>query len=205
MKRTIFLILLCLAMLFSFTACSSFSISTNSVGKDNTSAKKMAEVIKADLEAKSENSNYTLYGIEMTMDTEDIGKAKLLYTDKLPQNLKYSDITVVTVDTRTGKIESVEDADFSTMGTVPYKTIVDGAPLGIGDWKKDSDEALAIAQNTFYGEQDFIYNYARLTAKIQDDVCQYEVTFISFVNDLQYSCCVDAMTGAVFAKEIEAL
>ncbi len=203
MKKTILLILLCIAMLFSLSACRNFSISTNSVGKDNTSAKKMAKVIQTELESKKES--FDLYGIEMTMDTEDIGKAKLIYTNKLPQNLKYSDITIVTVDTRTGKIEAVEDADFSKMGTTPYEYIVDGAPLGIENWKKDSDEALTIAQNTFFGEQDFIYNYVRVSSVIQNEICQYKVTFISFVNDLQYSCSVDAMTGAVFSKEITDL
>lgn len=205
MKRKVFLLLMCFVMLFSLTACSQFTLSLNSVGKDNTSAKKMAEAIRTELESKEQMADYSLYGIEMSMDTEDIGKAKLVYTDKLPQNLKYSDITIVTVDTRTGKIESVEDADFTTMGTAPYESIVDGAPLVLSAWRKDSDEALTIAQNTFYGEEDFVYNYVRISAVVLDEICQYRVTFISFVNHLQYSCSVDAMTGVVFNKEITEL
>ncbi len=205
MKRKVFMLLLCAVMLFSLTACNRFSISLNTVGKDNTSAKKMAEVIQSELEGKEQKTDYSLYGVEMSMDTEDIGKAKLIYTNKLPQNLKYSDITVVTVDTRTGKIESVEDADFSTMGTTPYESIVDGAPLGLDTWKKDSDEALTIAQNTFYGEEDFVYNYAQISVSIKEEVRQYRVTFISFVNHLQYACSVDGMTGTVFDKEITEL
>lgn len=205
MKKRIFFIFLCIALMLTLTACSSFSISANSVGKDNTSAKKMAQVIQEELTKKDQNSDFVLYAIEMSMDTEDIGKAKLIYTDKLPQNLKYSDITVVTVDTRTGKIESVEDADFSQMGAAPYENIVDGAPLGIENWKKDSDEALTIAKNTFYSEENFVYNYVQISSVIQNEICQYKVTFISFVNNLQYSCHVDGMTGAVFGKEVNEL
>ena len=205
MKKRIFLGIICVTMLLSLCACNSFSISLNTVGKANTSAKKMAAVIEEDLLGEKEKSNYNLYGIEMSMNTEDIGKARLIFTDKLPQNLQYSDIMVVTVDTRTGEIESVSEADFSTMGATPYDSIVEGAPLQISSWKKDSDEALTIAQNTFYGEDDFVYNYVQISAVVKNEISQYNVTFISFVNHLKYTCAVDAMTGTVVYKDIVEL
>lgn len=205
MKKRVLLIALCMAVLFSLTACNRFSISVNTVGKNNTTAKKMAAVIEEDLLGEKGESAYRLYGIEMSMNTEDIGKAKLIYTDKLPQNLQYSDITVVTVDTRTGEIESMQEADFATMGATPYESIVDGAPLEISSWKKDSDEALSIARNNFYAEDDFIYNYVSVSAVIENEIALYRVDFISFVNHLQYSCAVDAMTGTVLTNEITEL
>ena len=205
MKKKVFVSLICLCLMVTLSACSGFSISINTVGKYSTTAKKIAAVIEEDLLNEKGESKYRLYGIEMSMDTEDIGKAQLIYTDKLPQQLNYSDITVVTVDTRTGEVESVKSADFTTMGTTPYESIVEGAPLNISSWIKDSDEALSVARNTFYGEEDFVYNYVQVSAFIKNEISQYKVTFISFVNHLEYTCWVDAMTGTVIDKEITEL
>lgn len=203
-KRVLCLLWVCITILM-LTSCNNLSVSINSVGKDNTTAKRMAVEIEKDLTEEGKKNDYVLYAIEMSMDMEGIGKAQLIYTSELPQDLQYSDIFVVTVDTRTGKVDSVKDADFSSMGVTPYERIVDGAPLMITDWKKDSSDARTIAENTFYGEENFIYNYVQISAAVIDEIRQYEVTFISFVNHLQYTCFVDGMTGTVISKEISKL
>lgn len=205
MKRKIAFLSILLVVVLLFTSCKGLDISIGSVGKNNTTAKKIAAEIEKDLTGEDKTNNYVLYGVEMSMDYEGIGKAQLFYTDKLPQDLMYSDITVVTVDTRTGKIDSVGGADFATMGVTPYECIVDGAPLMLSEWKKDSEEARTVAENTFYGEENFVYNYVKISAGIVNELRQYEVTFISFVNNLQYRCCIDGMSGAVISSEITEL
>ncbi len=204
MRKKISILILVLVILFSFTGCQRFSVSLNTVGKDNTTAKKISKAINENL-ASEKLQNYKLYSVNISTDTEGIGSAHLFYTNKLQQELQYSDIIVVEVDTRTGKINSVEDADFTKFGTEPYDAIVGGAPLEMQSWKKDSDQALAIAQNEFFGEDNFLYNYVQTSAVFEDGVCQYKIVFISFVNRLQYSCCVDGMTGAVISREISDL
>ncbi len=203
-KKLAFLALLVICVLM-LTACNSLDLTINTVGKNNTSAKKIAAEIEKDMLAENPESNYVLYGLEMSMDVEGIGKARLYYTDKLPQDLKYSDIKVITVDTRTGQIDSVSDADFLSMGTTPYSFIVNGAPAMLDDWSKDSEDARKIAENTFYGEENFVYNYVKISAAVLEEIRQYEVTFISFVNDTRYICRIDGMTGNVISKEIMEL
>ncbi len=202
-KRVLILTFFCIIAVL-LTSCKSMSVSINSVGKNNTTAKKIATEIDKNL-IEEGNTSYILYGIDMSMDVEGIGKAKLYYTDKLPQNLQYSDITVITVDTRTGKVDSVSDADFASFGAAPYDCIVNGSPIMMSQWKKDSDEARKIAENTFYGEENFVYNYVQVFASVKNEIQQYQVTFISFVNQLQYVCYVDGMTGAVISKDIMEL
>ena len=202
MKKRLTLILMCVAMLCMLVGCSSFSLSISSVGKDNTSAKRMAVAINEDISSGRRSSGYQLYGIDMSLNSEGIGTADLIYTKKLPQDLKYSDILIVSVDTRTGAINSVEDATFATHGTEPSETIVNGAPLQIENWKQDSGAALSTAQQTFFDEDNFIYNYALVHASVTDGIEQYRITFVSLVNHLQYICRIDAMSGAVLSKEI---
>lgn len=205
MKKRLSLIAGLVLAVMLLSGCKSFSVSLRTVGKDNTSALKMARTINEDLYSDKKHSNYKLYAVNMAMDAEGIGTAQLIYTSKLAQNLKYSDITVVTVDTRTGKVESVKDASFASSGLAPYESIVHGAPLQMENWKKDSSDARTIAQNTFAGETNFVYNYITIYASVVNSVEQYEVTFISFVNQLKYVCVVDGMTGAVLSKEIMSL
>ncbi len=205
MKKRMIGIFLCTLIMITAVGCSSFSVSTNSVGKDNTTAKKMATVINEEIADSKRSADYTLYGIEMSMDAEGNGKAHLIYTKVLPENLKYSDIRIVTVDTRTGKVDSVKSADFSLYGTAPYETIINGAPLQIESWKQDSGAALSAAQNTFSAEENFVYNYAQISAAVTDGIEQYKITFVSLVNHLQYISYVDGMTGTVLKKEIVAL
>ncbi|MBQ6947079.1 MAG: hypothetical protein IJN42_03440 [Clostridia bacterium] len=205
MKKRTALFTLIVIMVLCLTACKQLDVSINSVGKNNTSAKKIVAEIEKDLLAEDPKNPFVLYGLEMSMDIEGIGKTKLYYTDKLPQDLKYSDITVITVDTRTGHIDSVDAADFVSLETTPYEFIVDGAPAMLSDWAKDSDEARKIAENTFYGEENFVYNYVKISAFVKNGIRQYEVTFISFVNQLQYICRIDGMTGNVIFTDITKL
>ncbi len=205
MKKKILIFTFCLAMMLGLTACSTFSVSLKSVGKDGTGAKKMATAINEDIKSHKRGGDYVLYGIEMSMDTEGNGKARLIYTRKLMQELKYSDIMIVTVDMRTGRIETAKEADFATYGTLPYEIIVDGTPLMIESWKQDSSSALAVAQKTFFEEEDFVYNYVQVNARVKDGIGQYEITFVSLVKGLRYKCAVDGMSGAILSKEIEDL
>ncbi len=203
-KRNIILcLLLCAALLLS--ACKKLDITIGGVGKNNTTAKKIVTEIQKDLSAEDKENHFVLYGIDMAMDVEEIGKARLYYTDKLPQDLKYGDIRVVTVDTRTGEIDSISDADFYSMGASPYEYIVNGAPLMIEEWSKDSGDALKIAENTFYAQDDFVYNYVEISAMIKNGLRQYRVSFISFVNHLRYTCVVDGMTGGVISTDVTEL
>ena len=205
MKKRVLFLSFMLVVVVLFSSCKSLDVSINTVGKNNTTAKKIAAQIEEDLTADKKENDYVLYGVDMSMDSEGIGKAQLFYTNKLPQDLKYSDITVVTVDTRTGKIDSVNDANFATMDVAPYEYVVNGAPLLLSEWKKDSEDARTVAENTFYGEENFVYNYVKISAAVVDELRQYEVTFISFVNRLQYTCHVDGMTGNVISSEITQL
>ena len=205
MKRKIFVFILCLVTLLTVSGCSTLSLTLKSVGKDSTGAKKMATAINKDIKNRKRMGDYTLYGIDMSMDTEGNGKAHLIYTRKLLQELKYSDIMIVTVDTRTGKVESAKEADFATYGTLPYEVIVDGAPLMIESWKQDSTSAMAIAQKSFFEEDDFVHNYVQICTRVKDGIGQYDITFVSLVKGLRYECAVDGMSGAILKKEIKDL
>lgn len=202
MKKKCIAIFLIIITLFTMTGCKSFALSVKTVGKENTTAKKMASVIAENMAESKRMKDYALYAIEMSMNNEGIGMAKLIYTNKLPQDLKYSDIMIVTVDTRTGKVVSTKEANFETSGTKPYEQIIHGAPLHMEDWKEDSESARTIAEHTFYSEENFVYNYVQISATYQEGVQQYEVVFVSLVNELQYICRVDGMSGTVLSKEI---
>lgn len=151
-----------------------------------------------------EKTGYDLYGITLTVNSENVGVFTYVYTDKRPDDMKYSDILIVEVNNRTGKIEKFSSPDYATYGEAPFEMIRGAMPIYPSSFVIDSDKAMSNAAKTHYGDK-FNYNYVRLSVVCEDGVPVYKVSHISLVNDCAYNTTVDAMTGDVIFSSVEPL
>lgn len=202
MKRTVAIVLI-FTILISLCGCNIFPNSKNSISKTNNT---VITVYNALLEnfALREKTGYRLYGVSLTVNSENVGTYTYVYTDKRPDNMKYSDILIVEVNNRTGHIEKFSSPDYATYGDAPYKMIQTAMPLDPASFAVDSDKAMSNAAKAHYND-DFIYNYVQLETVYTDGRVVYNVSHISLINECAYKTTVDVMTGDVLSAAVEEL
>ncbi len=202
-------LLLILAMLVSLTACnipivSDFIKSDSSLGKTNNTAVTIAAAMNDYLAAKNK-SDMVLYGMEMALNGDGNGAVLLYYTAVLPEAAEYSDIYVAEVDSKTGHVQRFSKANYSDDGIEPYQMVKEGKAIRVDSLPIDSGKAISNGVKAFSGNQDFQYDYIEITVFNTDGLEQYDIRFISMLNDLIYYCTVDGVSGAVLASSTGAL
>ena len=195
MKRFFSALLMSAVILVSFSGCSVFDTSKNSISKTSNTVATIYTALKENLELRGKK-NYSLYGVKMTVNSENVGKYTYVYTNKRPDEMKYSDVLIVEVNNRTGRIEKCSAPDYAKYSTMPYDIIKSNMPIVPDSLYIDSDKAVSIAANAA-SRDDFVYNYVDLTLKYTDGRVLYNIGHISLVNNCIYKCTVDAMTGSI--------
>lgn len=200
MKKS-FLALLAALVLISLSSCSvpiisDFVQSDESLGKTNNTAVPIAAAMKEYLQAKNKE-DLSLYGIEMILNSDGNGTVKLFYTKKTPEEAEYSDIYVAEVDSRTGHVERFSKADYAEDGLTPFELVKYGNAFDAATLPVDSEKAISAAAQAFSNNQDFHYDYVQVELSMTGALEQYEIRFISMLNDRTYLCMVDAVNGAV--------
>lgn len=203
MKRVISAILICTVTVLTVSGCNIFTGVKNSIGKTNNTVKSVYDALKENLEERGKDS-YKLYGIKLTVNSENVGRYTYIYTDKRPDDMKYSDILVVEVNNRTGRIEKCSAPDWAEYGAMPYELISSAMPINPDEFAADSDTAV---KNAALAHQNsgFVYNYVELTLCYKDGMPVYDVSHISLVNNCIYRSLVDVMTGEVLNKSVEEI
>lgn len=208
MKRVFSLLLtsfLCLALLSScdIDVIKMISNDKNSIGKTANTAITTYDALKENF-ALRKMEGYSLYGAKLSVNSENVGKYTYVYTDKRPDEAKYSDILVVEVNTLNGKIEKFSAPDYSVYKQEPYEMIKTAMPLDMSNFAIDSDEAMRIAAKCHFGN-DFVYNFIEIIAVYENGAPVYKVNHISLVNECIYKTVVDAMTSDVVSISVEEL
>lgn len=208
MKKS-FLALLAALVLISLSSCSvpiisDFVQSDESLGKTNNTAVPIAAAMKEYLQAKNKE-DLSLYGIEMILNSDGNGTVKLFYTKKTPEEAEYSDIYVAEVDSRTGHVERFSKADYAEDGLTPFELVKYGNAFDAATLPVDSEKAISAAAQAFSNNQDFHYDYVQVELSMTGALEQYEIRFISMLNDRTYLCMVDAVNGAVLESSSGAL
>lgn len=208
MKKS-FLALLAALVLISLSSCSvpiisDFVQSDESLGKTNNTAVPIATAMKEYLQAKNKE-DLSLYGIEMILNSDGNGTVKLFYTKKTPEEAEYSDIYVAEVDSRTGHVERFSKADYAEDGLTPFELVKYGNAFDAATLPVDSEKAISAAAQAFSNNQDFHYDYVQVELSMTAAPEQYEIRFISMLNDRTYLCMVDAVNGAVLESSSGAL
>ena len=147
----------------------------------------------------------SLYGIEMILNSDGNGTVKLFYTKKTPEEAEYSDIYVAEVDSRTGHVERFSKADYAEDGLTPFELVKYGNAFDAATLPVDSEKAISAAAQAFSNNQDFHYDYVQVELSMTGALEQYEIRFISMLNDRTYLCMVDAVNGAVLESSSGAL
>lgn len=202
MKKAVGL-LMALLILFSMSSCSVPIIrdlvgSENSLGKTNNTAVEIATAMKDFLAAKNK-SELVLYGIEMVLDSDNNGFVILYYTEASPKDAEYSDIYVAEVDSKTGHVERFSKANYAKDGIIPYQTVKECYALQGESLPVDSEKAIANGTKVFSGNADFHYDYIEVFLTNKDGSEQYDICYISMLNDTVYYATVDAVSGTVLA------
>ena len=200
MKKAVGL-LMALLMLFSMSSCSVPIIRDlvgreNSLGKTKNTAVEIATAMKDFLVAKNK-SDLVLYGVEMVLDSDNNGFVILYYTEESPKEAEYSDIYVAEVDSKTGHVERFSKANYAKDGIVPYQTVKECYALQADALPVDSEKAIANGTKVFSGNADFHYDYIEVFLTSKDGLEQYDICYISMLNDVAYYATVDAVSGAV--------
>ena len=208
MKKS-FLARLAALVLISLSSCSvpiisDFVQSDESLGKTNNTAVPIAAAMKEYLQAKNKE-DLSLYGIELILNSDGNGTVKLFYTKKTPEEAEYSDIYVAEVDSRTGHVERFSKADYAEDGLTPFELVKYGNAFDAATLPVDSEKAISTAAQAFSNNQDFHYDYVQVELSMTGALEQYEIRFISMLNDRTYLCMVDAVNGAVLESSSGAL
>ena len=203
MKKIISAALICLTVIFSFSGCDMLNGVKNNIGKTNNTVISVYDALKENLAERGKNG-YKLYGARLVVNSENVGSYTYVYTDKRPDDMKYSDILIVEVNNRTGKIEKCSAPDWADYGTMPYELISSAMPLDPDGFAVDSDTAVKNAALA-HQESSFVYNYVELTLCYKDGMPVYDIGHISLVNSCIYRSRVDVMTGDVINKSVEEL
>lgn len=203
MKKLISLLLILIIVTFCFSGCDFISNEKNTVGKSNNTVIGVYNALTENF-ALRKKEGYSLYGARFTVNSENVGTYTYIYTDKRPDQLKYSDILIVEVNNRTGKIEKFSSPEYSVYESMPYDVIKTAMPLDPATFKVDSDEAIKIAAKAHFGN-DFHYNYIQANLGYINGVTVYEIKHISLVNNNIFKTVVDVMSGTVVSASVEDL
>lgn len=191
---------LTLLVIATFSGC---SIGADSIGKTANSAMTVATELDSIFEARKK-TGYDLYAIKMLVNSENVGKYTYIYTNKRPDSIRYSDILVVEVNNRTGKVEHFSAPDYETYGTEPYDIISGAMPIYPQYFGIDSTAAIKKAENEHFANH-FTYNYIETTICYKDGMSVYDIDHISLVNNCIYNTVIDTATGTVLDSSVKEL
>ena len=203
MKRLLSIVLILITVLFCFSGCNLISSEKNTVGKSDNTVVGVNNALTENV-ALRKKEGYSLYGARFVVNSENVGTYTYIYTDKRPDILKYSDILIVEVNNRTGKIEKFSSPEFAEYGSMPYDVIKTAMPLNPAAFKIDSDEAIKIAAKAHFGDN-FHYNYIQADLGYINGSTVYEIKHISLVNNNVFKTVVDVMSGTVVSSSVEDL
>ncbi len=203
MKKKFFAIVTLVVMLLGMSSCSLIGTG-NSLGKTNNTAVTISKAMNGYL-AKKKKENYSLYGIEMMLNSDSNGLVKLYYSAVPSEQVEYADIYVAEVDSKTGHVERFEKANYAKDGIIPYQFVKENDAFDAATLPVDSGKALSVATRAFSTTADFYYDYIQVRLVCVDGVEQYELRLISMLNDLVYCCNVDAVSGDALEVSTEPL
>ena len=203
MKKILTFVLIITLSLSLLCGCNIFPNEKNSVGKAANTVITTYTALQENF-ALRKKSGYNLYGVKLSVDSENVGTYTYIYTDKRPDDMKYSDILVVRINSLNGKIEKFSAPEFEDYGTEPYEMIKSAMPLTLTSFAIDSDAAIKIASDHHFSNN-FIYNFLEIVVIYENGAPVYKIKHISLVNECIYYTVVDAMTGAVVTDAVEEL
>lgn len=209
MKKRLFALLAAAVLLLSLSSCSIPIIgdlfeSEESLGKTNNTAVTIAAAMKDYLKNKNKEE-LSLYGLEMVLNSDGNGVVKLYYAEGSPAQVAYSDIRVAEVDSKTGHVERFSKADYAEDGLTPYQMVREYNAFDAASLPIDSEKAISMGIRAFSNNQDFHYDYVQLRLAAPGTLEQYDIQFISMLNDTVYYCTVDAVSGTVLSSSAGAL
>ncbi len=194
--------IICILTVFAISGCD-FLSAKDSIEKTNNTIIKAYTALEENLVQRGKE-NYRLYGAKLVVNSENVGTFTYVYTDKRPDEMKYSDILIVEINNRTGKIEKCSAPDWDEYGTMPYELISSAMPIVPTQFNIDSDTAIQNAAAA-HRKSGFIYNYVELTLSYKDGMAVYEIGHISLINNCIYKSLIDVDTGFVIEKWTEEL
>lgn len=209
MKKKVLAVLLSAALLMMASSCSIPVIgdlfeSESSLGKTNNTAVTIAAAMKDYLKNKKK-TDLTLYGLEMILNSDGNGTVKLYYTAALPDKAAYSDIYVSEVDSKTGHVERFGRANYAKDGITPFQMVRECRAIDAASLPVDSEKAISSGVKAFSTNLEFYYDYVQIALSAPGELEQYEIRFISMLNDTVYYCTVDGVNAAVLASSVGAL
>ncbi len=209
MKKKLSLFVLLIVAVICMSSCSipiigDFIQSDSSLGKTNNTAVTIADAMKGYLEGKNKE-HFALYGMELILNSDGNGTVKLYYTGALPEEAEYSDVYVAEVDSKTGHVERFGRADYAKDGLTPYRLVREGRAFDASSLPIDSGKATGVGVKAFSTDSDFHYDYVQIELSSSGSVEQYDIRFISMLNDAVYTCRVDAVSGSLLKSAKEPL
>ncbi len=201
--KKFFSILLITVTIFCFSGCNIISTEKNNVGKSNNTMVAVYDALTENFKLRKKEG-YLLYGVRLLVNSENVGTYTYIYTDKRPDELKYSDILIVEVNNRSGRIEKFSSPEYSVYQSMPYDVIKTAMPLNPSLFKIDSDDAVKIAAKAHMGNS-FHFNYIQADLGYINGSTVYEIKHISLVNNKVFKTVIDVMTGDVISTTVEAL
>lgn len=202
MKKSISILLIIVTVL-SLCSCNIFDTEKNTVGKTNNTIVSVYNALTENFKLRKKEG-YILYGARILVNSENVGTYTFIYTDKRPDELKYSDILIVEINNRTGRIEKFSSPEYSVYESMPYNVIKTAMPINPSGFKIDSDAAVKIAIKAHNGNN-FHFNYVQTDLGYINGSTVYEINHISLVNNTVFKTIVDVMTGTVVSTSVEAL
>ena len=209
MKKKVLSFVLLVVLVMMLNSCTlpiigDFIESDESLGKTNNTAVTIAEAMK-DYLVKKNRTDLSLYGIEMNLNSDGNGTVKLYYSKVIPEKLSYSAVYVAEVDSTTGHVERFSKADYSKDGLTPYQAVSVGIAFDAGSLPIDSEKAVSLGVHSFAADLDFHYDYVQIILSAPNDLEQYDIRYISMLNDKVYYAAIDAVSGSVISTSIGAL
>lgn len=203
MKRFLCLALVSVMLLTSLCGCNLLSTEKNNIGKSNNTVVTVYNSLVENFKLRKKEG-YDLYGVSVLVNSENVGTYTYIYTDKRPDELNYSDILIVEINNRTGRIEKFSSPEYSVYGQKPYDVIKTAMPLDPTSFHLDSDAAIKLAARSHYGEK-FLYNYIQTDVGYVNGQPVYDIGHISLVYNCIYKTQINAMTGAIISSSVEEL
>lgn len=202
MKRLL-CVMLIVSALFMSAGCNIIPNEKNTVGKSNNTVVTVYKSLVENFKLR-EKEGYDLYGVTMLVNSENVGTYTFIYTDKRSDELNYSDILIVEINNRTGRIEKFSSPEYAVYGQKPYDFIKTAMPLDPTKFHLDSDAAIKLAAQSHFGEK-FLYNYIQTDVGYINGQPVYDIGHISLVYNCIYKTQINAMTGAIISSTVEEL